>query len=92
MALYFIYSSTPPCSNPLFWYPTLFNLPYLLGKGVGRSFGLRVERGIARLLHLLHDCLECLGVVEGEVGEHLAVDLYACLVEGTHEGAVAQVV
>ncbi len=37
------------------------------------------------LLYLLHDGLESLGVVHGEVGEHLAVDLDTSLVESTHQ-------
>ena len=41
------------------------------------------------LLSLCYDGLESLGVVDSEVSEHLAVDLDACLVETTHELAVA---
>ena len=37
------------------------------------------------LLYLLHDSLESLGIVHGEVGEHLAVDLDTSLVESTHQ-------
>ena len=37
------------------------------------------------LLYLLHDGLESLGIVHGEVGEHLAVDLDTSLVESTHQ-------
>ena len=44
------------------------------------------------LLHLLDDGLESLGVVEGEVGEDLAVDLDARLVQLVHEHAVGHVV
>ena len=42
------------------------------------------------LLHLLHDGLESLGVVHGEVGEHLTVDLDTGLGELAHEDRVAQ--
>ncbi len=37
------------------------------------------------LLHLLHDSLESLGIVHGEVSQHLAVDFYTGLREGTHQ-------
>ena len=37
------------------------------------------------LLHLVNDGLESLGVVDGEVGEHLAVDLDASLCECAHQ-------
>ena len=40
------------------------------------------------LLHLVHDGLEGIVVVHGEVGEGLAVDGDACLVDGTHQLAV----
>ena len=43
------------------------------------------------LLHLLHDGLESLGIVHGQVGEHLAVDLNTSLVNHTHELAVREV-
>lgn len=43
-------------------------------------------------LDFVYDCLESLGVVEGEVGQHLAVDLDASLVDEAHELGVAQVV
>ena len=43
------------------------------------------------VLHLVDNSLESGGIVEGEVGEHLAVDLDACLVDKTHELAVAEV-
>lgn len=42
------------------------------------------------LLHLVHDGLESLGVIHSQVGEHLAVNLDTCLVEQTHQLAVAQ--
>ena len=41
------------------------------------------------LLYLSDDSLESFGMVHGQVGEHLAVDLDTCLVKGTHELAVA---
>ena len=44
------------------------------------------------LLHLLNDGLESLGVVHGEVGKHLAVDLNTSLAEGTHQLRIAQAV
>ena len=50
------------------------------------SVVLREERS---LLYLVDDGLESFGMVHGEVGEHLAVNLDASLVEGTHELAVA---
>ena len=47
-----------------------------------------VDGGIKALLslfHLLDNCLECGGVVEGEVGKHFAVDFNTALVDKTHE-------
>ena len=44
------------------------------------------------LLHLLDDGLESLGVVEGEVGKNLAVNLDARLVQLVHEHAVRHVI
>ena len=43
------------------------------------------------LLHLVNDGLESLRIVDSEVSENLAVDLDACLVESTHQLAVAHV-
>ena len=43
------------------------------------------------VLGLLNDGLEGLGVVHGQVGENLAVDLNTCLVNHTHQLAVRQV-
>ena len=42
-------------------------------------------------LHFVHDSLEGFGIVEGEVGEHLAVDFDAGFVEQAHELGIAQV-
>ena len=42
------------------------------------------------LLYLGYDGLESLGVVDSEVSENLAVDLDACLVQQTHQLAVAE--
>ena len=49
-------------------------------------FGYPTEK--SDLLHLLHDGLEGLGIVHGQVGEHLAVDLDTRLGEFAHEDAV----
>ena len=38
----------------------------------------------------LHDSLESLGLVHGEVGKHLAVDDDTCFVQSTHELAVRE--
>lgn len=43
------------------------------------------------VLNLLYDGLESGGIVEGEIGEDLAVDLDAGLVDETHELGVAEV-
>ena len=43
------------------------------------------------LLHLVYDCLECLGIVYCEVSEDLAVNLDTCLVESSHQLAVAHI-
>ena len=43
------------------------------------------------LLHLVDDSLEGFGIVHGEVGEHLAVDLDPGLVDKTHELGVGKV-
>ena len=42
------------------------------------------------LLYLSYDSLESLGVVNSEVSENLTVDLDACLVQQTHQLAVAE--
>ena len=57
----------------------------------GISFYYR-ENDSARLLHLLDDGLESLGVVEGEVGEHLAVHLDAGHVKLVDELAVVHAI
>ena len=44
------------------------------------------------LFHLFNDSLEGLGVVQGEVGKDLAVDLDTSLVQLVHEHAVRHVV
>lgn len=44
------------------------------------------------LLHLVHDSLEGLGIVQGEVSEDLTVDFDTGFVEQTHELRVAQIV
>ena len=41
------------------------------------------------LLYLLHDGLECLGIVHGKVGEHLTVDLNTSLGKLAHQYRVA---
>ena len=51
----------------------------LLAKGSLRRLGY------CELLNLLYDSLESLGVVNGEVSEHLAVDLDTSLVQSTHK-------
>ena len=51
--------------------------------------GCRVLSVSPALLHLVHDGLESLGVVDGEVSEHLAVNLDTSLVQSTHELRVA---
>ena len=51
----------------------------------------RGSRKELSILGLLYDCLESLGVVHGQVGENLAVDLDTCLVNHTHQLAVGQV-
>ena len=43
------------------------------------------------LLHLVYDCLECLGIVYCEVSEDLAVNLDTSLVESAHECRIAHV-
>lgn len=41
--------------------------------------------------HLIADCLESCGVVHGQVGEHLAVDLDACFVYEAHQLGVGKI-
>ena len=53
--------------------------------------GYIAESHRSGVLHLLYDGLESGGIVEGEVGENLAVDLYACFVNETHELRVAEI-
>ena len=48
-------------------------------------------RGILGILHLVNNGLESGGVVESEVGEHLAVDLDAGLVDEAHELGVRKI-
>ncbi len=43
------------------------------------------------LFHLVADCLEGCGVVHSQVGEHLAVDFDAGLVDETHELRVREI-
>ncbi len=43
------------------------------------------------VLHFVNDSLESGGIVESEVGEHLAVDLDTGFVDKAHELAVAEV-
>ncbi len=43
------------------------------------------------VLHLVNHGLESGGVVESEVGEHLAVDLYTGFVDETHELGVGKI-
>ena len=50
---------------------------------------MRLE--ISGVLHLLNDSLEGFGVVEREVGEDLAVDFDAALVDEAHELGVGEV-
>ena len=50
-------------------------------------FGYHDEK--SDLLHLFHNSLEGFGIVHGEVGEHLAVDLDTGLGELAHQDTVA---
>ena len=43
-----------------------------------------------KLLYLGNDSLECFGVIHGQVGENLAVDLDSGLVQKTHQLRIAQ--
>lgn len=43
------------------------------------------------VLHFVNNCLECGGVVEGEVGEDFAVDFDAGFVDEAHELGVGEV-
>ena len=43
-----------------------------------------------KLLYLGNDSLECFGVIHGQVGEYLAVDLDSGLVQKTHQLRIAQ--
>ncbi len=44
-----------------------------------------IRGGVLRVFHLFNDSLESCGIVEGEVGEDLAVDLDTALVDEAHE-------
>ena len=55
----------------------------------GSHFSFLSSSILRRLLHLCNDGLESLGVVQGEVGEHLAVDLDTSLGQSSHELRVA---
>ncbi len=57
----------------------------------GRVPVLKSFLGGLSVLYLLNDCLESGGVVEGEVGEDLAVDFDTALVDETHELGVREV-
>ena len=46
---------------------------------------------LRNLFHLVADSLESLGIIHCEIGEHLAVDLDACLMNKTHQLAVGEV-
>lgn len=46
---------------------------------------------LSGVFHLVNDGLEGSGVVEGEVGEHLAVDLDTSLMDEAHELAVGEI-
>ena len=59
---------------------------------MGRIFYVIVTITRFGLLHLVNDSLESLGIVEGEVGKHLAVDLDASLRQLVDELAVVHVV
>ena len=43
------------------------------------------------VLYLVNDSLESLGIVHGQVGEHLAVDLYSGFVNQAHELGVGEI-
>ena len=43
------------------------------------------------IFHLFHDSLESLGIVHGEVGEHLTVDLDTGLVDQAHELGIGEI-
>ncbi len=47
--------------------------------------------GTALFLYFCHDGLESLGIVHGELGEHLAVDLDAGCMDETHELGVGKI-
>ena len=70
--------------------------PYVLTKQKSQPqtrLGFRCYRNNnANLLHLVDDGLESLGVVEGEVGKDLAVDLDTRLGELVHELAVVHAI
>ena len=51
---------------------------------------LEVRVYLAGLLNLCYDSFESFGVVDGEVSEHLAVDLDTGLVQQTHQLAIAE--
>lgn len=46
---------------------------------------------LSGVLNLVDDSLESCGIVESEIGEHLAVELKTALVDKTHELAVGEV-
>ena len=53
-------------------------------KDVSVATGI-VMKLVFRLLYLVNDSLECVRVVDSEVGEDLAVDLDTSFVEESHE-------
>ena len=53
-------------------------------KDVSVTTGI-VMKLVFRLLYLVNDSLECVRVVDSEVGEDLAVDLDTSFVEESHE-------
>ena len=54
-----------------------------------RTESLSIRNTLNFLFNLLHDGLESLRVIHGEIGKHLAVDFDTSLVEGTHQLRIA---
>ena len=65
----------------------------MLGEHTAGGFGLRGWRSASESgLNLVHDSLEGFGIVQGEVGEDLAVDFDTCLVDEAHQFRITEVV
>ena len=62
----------------------------LMKKGLLRWEQSFLNRCKKELLYLGNDCLECFGVIHGQVSENLAVDLDTSLVQKTHQLRIAQ--